>query len=212
MKRRKVNLLLFVMLFWTLLANGCSMNTNTAEKTANVKSTDENKDNGKVDIEKTFKVLDDNNQTVEKSIKKSEEKPLTTKTDSGSKSDTGKQTDNRGPSACNHKWVAITKNVHHEVVYRTEPVYTTVTDYIDEPVYELRTMCRCGADITADVIGHYDDGCNLSYGNKPVHVGTNRIAVGTHQEQTGTKNVLVREAYDETVTTGYKCSVCGKTK
>ena len=32
------------------------------------------------------------------------------------------------------------------------------------------------------------------------------------QVQTGTKTVTDQQAYDETVTIGYKCSICGATK
>ena len=106
--------------------------------------------------------------------------------------------------------IPITKTVHHDEVGHNEPIYTTVTDYEDQPIYASRTVCTCGEDITEGVFDHYDY-CNGSYGNIRKKVGTNRVAVGSHQEQTGTKWVVDRAAYDETVTTGYKCS-CGATK
>lgn len=109
--------------------------------------------------------------------------------------------------------IPITKTVHHNPTGHNEPVYKTVTDYQDQPVYETKVVCGCGEvfDNTQQWDQHSIDGCIYSYSVKKVKVGTQRVAVGTHQEQTGTRWVQDSAEWDETVTTGYKCS-CGATK
>ena len=156
--------------------------------------------------------------TAKADSKKTEEK----KSESNTKSEpakkennTNKKNDSKNTVASHtHSWVAITKNVHHDAVYETQPVYTTVTDYEDQPVYATKVVCGCGAvfDSTSQWIQHSVDGCIYGYSVRKVQTGTQRVAVGSHQEQTGTQQVLVKNAYDETVTTGYKCSSCGETK
>lgn len=107
--------------------------------------------------------------------------------------------------------IPITKTVHHDPTGHNEPVYKTVTDYQDQPVYDYRCICnKCGADCTSDPDWHSVE-CGGGYSVKKVQVGTQRVEVGTHQEQTGTRWVQDSAAWDETVTTGYKCS-CGATK
>lgn len=109
--------------------------------------------------------------------------------------------------------IPITKTVRHKASGHNEPVYKTVTDYQDQPVYETKVVCGCGAifDNTQQWDQHSIDGCIYGYSVKRVQTGTQRVAVGTHQEQTGTRWVQDSAEWDETVTTGYKCS-CGATK
>lgn len=84
------------------------------------------------------------------------------------------------------------------------PVTTTKQEWVvdsaawDEPIYEYRTICTCGADLTnADIGAHYVD-CDGGYSNKRVQTGTK------HHDATGHYET-------KTITTGYKCS-CGATK
>lgn len=109
--------------------------------------------------------------------------------------------------------IPITKTVRHKASGHNEPVYKTVTDYQDQPVCETKVVCGCGAifDNTQQWDQHSIDGCIYGYSVKRVQTGTQRVAVGTHQEQTGTRWVQDSAEWDETVTTGYKCS-CGATK
>lgn len=109
--------------------------------------------------------------------------------------------------------IPITKTVHHAATGHNEPVYKTVTDYQDQPVYEYKVVCGCGEvfDNTQQWDQHSIDGCIYGYSVKKVKVGTQRVEVGSHQEQTDTRWVQDSAAWDETVTTGYKCS-CGATK
>lgn len=105
--------------------------------------------------------------------------------------------------------IPITKVVHHDATGHNEPVYKTVTDYQDQPVYATKCVFSDGfmCDTAHEAIIHSSE-TGLGYSVKDVQVGTQRVAVGSHQEQTSTRWVQDRAAYDETVTVGYKCS-CG---
>lgn len=95
-----------------------------------------------------------------------------------------------------HNWVAQTTTIHHDAVYKTVH---------HDAVVEYRCICNgCGADITGFETQHFKDnffnGCQ-SYTNTPVTV-----------KDAWDEQVLVSAAWDETVTTGYKCSTCGAVK
>lgn len=141
----------------------------------------------------------------EKENSKQDTKPATSANQGAQESKPSKQTHTHNYN------IPITKTVHHDPTGHNEPVYKTVTDYQDQPVYEYRTICnKCGADCTNDPVLHSAE-CGGGYSNKKIQTGTQRVVVGTHQEQTGTRWVPDSAAWDETVTTGYKCS-CGATK
>ena len=115
---------------------------------------------------------------------------------SGKSSSSSSNSSSSSSSSHSHNWVAQTKTVHHDAVYET--VYHSA-------VKEQRTICNgCGTDITGNVDAHMKanilNGCG-SYTFKTV------VVQDAYEEQ-----VLVTAAYDETVTTGYKCSTCGATK
>lgn len=152
---------------------------------------------------------------AKKETAKADTKKETTKAETPKKETTKKNETKKDTHTHNYS-IPITKTVHHDEVGHNEPIYTTVTDYKDQPIYEEKVVCGCGArfDKVEGKDGweqHSIDGCSFSYALLPVKTGSNRVAVGSHQEQTGTKWVVDRAAYDETVTTGYKCS-CGATK
>lgn len=101
-----------------------------------------------------------------------------------------------------HSWVAQTTVVHHEATghYESVPVYGTV-------VY--RHCTACGQELANDAaawkehsMAHIKSGVNCSF------------YTVSKQVQTGTEQKWVQDsaAWDETVTTGYKCSGCGATK
>lgn len=98
-----------------------------------------------------------------------------------------------------HDWVAQTKTVHHDAVYKTVH---------HDAVTEERSICNgCGEDITGHTTEHMK--AALLEGN--TKCGAWHSELVTTQSAYDEK-VLVTAAYDETVTTGYKCSICGKTK
>lgn len=106
--------------------------------------------------------------------------------------------------AHSHSWTPVTSVVHHEAQGHNET--QVVQAAWDEPIYENRSICNgCGKDITNNIehIFECDPG---SYSNKNVQVGTKH-----HDAVTKQVWVVDKAAWDETVTTGHKCS-CGATK
>lgn len=105
-------------------------------------------------------------------------------------------------SANEHKHnyrIPITKVVHHDATIE------------NQPLYEKHIFCKvCGKDFgkygTDDAIDHSCD-TGHSYHSIDVQVGSKEVIV----KQAYDENVVVQQAFDETVTKGYKC-VCGSVK
>jgi len=133
-----------------------------------------------------------------------------------------------------HDAVYGTYNYYEPAKYE----WREVTKEVEKPVYEYRTVCvYCGyqdpnpnqyKDCPSDNFLEHVGNCGYVMENGEMS-GSNytckRFQVGTTTETaTVTEKVCVREelretrqyvekeAYDETVTTGYKCSKCGATK
>lgn len=113
-----------------------------------------------------------------------------------------------------------------------------MSEAYDEPVYAYVEVCNaCGhafLDPNEDVLVHMAAGCWSSWHGENRQVGTthhdavystvHHDAVYTtvhhdaettvvHHDATGHyETVVTQAAWDETVTTGYKCSGCGATK
>ena len=122
---------------------------------------------------------------------------------------------------CDHDWVAQTTTVHHDAVTHQEKVidqpkryYTDIwgSDGSKKRIYE--DECAPGQYIpTAQAYikelenrGAFSDEWfyeTASQGN---------TAFQTQPEKSHMETVVDKEAYDETVVTGYKCSKCGATK
>lgn len=97
-----------------------------------------------------------------------------------------------------HNWVVQTKTVHHDAQYRTVH-HDAVVKYV--------SICNnCGADITGNEAAHIKNSL-LNGGNCGSCHEESRTVQAAYGEQ-----VQVSAAWDETVTTGYKCSGCGATK
>lgn len=97
-----------------------------------------------------------------------------------------------------HNWVVQTKTVHHDAQYRTVH-HDAVVKYV--------SICNnCGADITGNEAAHFENSL-LNGGNCGSCHEESRTVQAAYDEQ-----VQVSAAWDETVTTGYKCSSCGATK
>lgn len=121
-----------------------------------------------------------------------------------------------------HNWVPITTIVHHDEEGHWENVLVSAAWTEEVPVYETqaRDICNdCGADLTdmseADfmdhIFTHVENGGKGSWSTKwiEVQVGTNKI---NHEAVYEKKWVVDKASWDETVTTGYKCSICGEVK
>ena len=138
---------------------------------------------------------------------------------SGSNSSGNSGTPGSGSSSHTHNWKPVYTTVHHNAVYETRTVVDSPAwdETVNEPVYEmqLRWYCStCGADITSDPGGHLDKNWNTCGGYyssyEQVQTGTNTYTVH-HDAVTHTEQVKVKDAWDEQVLSGYRCS-CGATK
>ena len=100
-----------------------------------------------------------------------------------------------------------------------------VQDAYDEPVYgwgqEICNVCgyRFPVGTTGDDIDYHaliDPGCGGGWHSNWEQIGTTHhdaVYQTVHHDATGHYETVVdQEAWDETVTTGYKCSGCGATK
>ena len=116
-----------------------------------------------------------------------------------------------------HNWVAQTKVVHHAEVGHNEQVLVQAGYDEQKPIYtqQERSICNvCGADITGNYYAHTEAhllaGEGGGYHSELVQTLTGYETIH-HDAQYTTQYVVDTPAYDETVTTGYKCS-CGATK
>ena len=141
------------------------------------------------------------------------------KPDSGSSKPNSGNSSNSKPSHT-HTWVNITKTVNHPAVTHQEDVYENrqvkVKDAWDEKVYVKSVQeCRqCGFttsnpdEMTEHMLenGHT---CTFHDIYKTVH---HDAVYETQRVKTGTKTVVDKAAWTETVVIGQKCSSCGKRK
>ena len=157
----------------------------------------------------------------------------TSKPDSGSnnggsskKPSSGSNNSNSGNSsstekpAHKHNWVNVTKTVNHPAETHQEDVYedrqVKVKDAWDEKVWvkTLNVCNQCGYSTTS---GSAMDEHLLEYGHssssKDIYETVHHDAVyETQRVKTGTKTVVDKAAWTETVVTGQKCSSCRETK
>lgn len=98
-----------------------------------------------------------------------------------------------------HNWVPQTTVVHHDAQYQT---------IHHDAVYGTRVTCnQCHADLTnQDVFAHFEESF-LNGGSCESYSTVDYQISPAWDEQ-----ILVSDAWDETVTTGYKCSGCPATK
>ena len=116
--------------------------------------------------------------------------------------------------------IPITETVHHDAITHQEDQghYETVTisEAWDEDVYENHTVCyTCGNNTIIDgqagahQIWHAERGETCRYGTASIVVDTIHHPAETEQQWIENwVTVVDKEAWDETVTVGYKCS-CG---
>lgn len=157
----------------------------------------------------------------------------TSKPDSGSnnggsskKPSSGSNNSNSGNSsstekpAHKHNWVNVTKTVNHPAETHQEDVYedrqVKVKDAWDEQVKTGATQeCRqCGfrttdGDAMTEHMLENGHSCHTVYTYETVH---HDAVYETQRVKVGTKTVVDKAAWTETVVTGQKCSSCGETK
>ena len=136
---------------------------------------------------------------------------------SGSNSNSGSSSKKDDTPAHQHNWVAKTKTVHHDAQYKTVHHDAVTHQVWHDAVTEEHYICnQCGADITSDPWGHINN--SLMNGGNCGSYHSTYVTVKQGYYETVTdqaayyEQVQVRDAWDETVTTGYKCSSCGATK
>lgn len=198
-----------------------------AETTKNNSTTTTNdKTNGNTTTKK-----EENKTQQTTSTSKTETKPSGTanKTESN-KTESNKVESNKNESSHSHKWVAITKTVSHDAEYKTvthEAEYKTervcVEEAWTEEVTERGTFCKgCwenltkGAQNSGTEINEYVSQHMLNHKkNDGIYyrdIYTERVVdTINHPAVYEDRRVKVKDAWTETVTTGYKCS-CGATK
>lgn len=148
---------------------------------------------------------------------KSDSKPSGGSGNSGSGSSSGGSSKKDDTPAHQHNWVAQTKTVHHDAQYKTVHHDAVTHQVWHDAVTEEHYICnQCGADITSDPWGHLNNSL-LNGGNCGGYHSTYvTVKQGYYETVTDQaaydEQVQVRDAWDETVTTGYKCSSCGATK
>lgn len=114
-------------------------------------------------------------------------------TDNGSGSSAATQSGSAAAQSHQHNWVAVTTTKHHDAVYRTVN---------HAAVKERRCICNsCNQDITNNFVQHRN-----ASGHSKYHYEYKVV------KEAYSERVLVSAAYDETVTTGYRCSDCGATR
>lgn len=144
---------------------------------------------------------------------------------SSSKPNSGSNNSNSGSSSNNkpshtHTWVNVTKTVNHPAETHQEDVYedrqVKVKDAWDEQVKTGTAQeCRqCGfrtTDGNAMTEHMLENGhsCHTVYTYETVH---HDAVYETQRVKVGTKTVVDKAAWTETVVTGQKCSSCGETK
>lgn len=111
-------------------------------------------------------------------------------------------------SACayGHKWVAITQTVHHDEVGHFEDVEKTkfVTKF-------KCAVCYKKFDSLAMYYSHFDRTHLPMYEGDPINIYRELYEeVQETETYTTSEWVIDKAAYDETVTIGHKCSVCGE--
>ena len=141
------------------------------------------------------------------------------KPDSGSSKPNSGNGSNSKPSHT-HTWVNITKTVNHPAVTHQEDVYENrqvkVKDAWDELVKTGTAQeCRqCGfrttdGDAMTEHMLENGHSCHTVYTYETVH---HDAVYKTQRVKVGTRTVIDRAAWTETVVIGQKCSSCGKRK
>ena len=130
---------------------------------------------------------------------------------SGSSSSGSSSAGGSSAPAHEHNWAAVTKTVHHDAVYETQTVTEYKTVHHDAVYEEVQVCSACGIDNPSidhikNHMKNHENGGTYSVYKCVKEAYDEKVPYQTE------KNVLVKAAYDETVTTGYKCSTCGATK
>ena len=188
-------------------------------KNEETKKEESKKDNKKEETKKpSTSGGKDNSGSTHKPGSSSNSKP-SHKPDSGSNKPNSGSGSNSKPSHT-HTWVNVTKTVNHPAVTHQEDVYENrqvkVKDAWDEKVYVKTVItCRqCGFSTSSpDEMENHMLENGHSCSSRDIYKTVHHDAVyETKRVKTGTKTVVDKAAWTETVVTGKKCTSCGATK
>lgn len=206
----------------SMILSGCSASS-ASEDVKNDKTTEtakktDSKKSKKEDEKTSTKVKKESSQTE---TKKNTAEAVETKETSNSENKKA-EVQAQNTQQHTHNWVAQTQTIHHEAVYETRYV-------VDQPAYDEQPdwkyvdgyICdNCHQEIftLSEAEMHVKVSAAMGSGNcKSYSAGIVRIPPGAqnpiHHDEVGhNEQVLVKDAWDETVNNGYKCSICGATK
>lgn len=232
---------LFTVTLLLLLLVKCSKNFNTSNpifqeinKTINdsKKSIEETEPTGESSKDEEAEKATESNKNNTSSENKSNSSSTSNKNNSNSnkgssnKPSPGSKNSNSGNSsstekpAHKHNWVNVTKTVNHPAETHQEDVYedrqVKVKDAWDERVKTGSTaVCRqCGyrtTDNNAMDMHCLEEGHSSTWETNYTTVHHDAV-YETQRVKVGTKTVVDKAAWTETVVTGQKCSSCGETK
>ena len=105
---------------------------------------------------------------------------------------------------CTHKWTKVYKTIHHNAITHKEKIWH------DREVTGYQYSCNCGACFSSmDGVNQHQFEAALN--EEPGHTGVVSLPV-TSDGYYETITIVDKDAYDEKVLTGYKCTKCGQTK
>ena len=184
-----------------------SSNSNTAKPSGSSGTAKPSTSNGNGNSSNTSSGSNSSNSSSNTNTSKPSSGGSSGNTSNGSNSSGSNTAKPSTPTHTHDYNIPITKTVHHDAVTHQET--KVIKEAYDEPVYEERYVCnKCGysTNDAGDIGDHILDVCGGRYRVDNVKVGTKH-----HDAVTQTVTVVDRAAYDEQVTTGYRCS-CGATK
>ncbi len=155
-------------------------------------------------------------QTIkqDKKVETKTSKTTTKKSNKDKKSEDKTEAETTSESKHEHEWVQQYKTVHHDAQTHTEQVL--VREAYDDPVYTQvqHLICdNCGADITSNTKAHLMKHLtNGETGTYHAEYKNEQTATIHHEAEYQTNTVVDKDAYDEQVANGWKCSICGATK
>ena len=156
-----------------------------------------------------------NKNNSNSSSSKPSSKPSNSSNSSSSKPSNNNSSNSSKPAEHTHNWVAQYKTVNVPEKGHNEQVLVQAAYDEQVPITEMKefSICnQCGADITGRYIEHFEanDGCS-GYHSEWREVVTGYKTVH-HDAVYETRYVVDSPATTKQELTGYKCSVCGKTR
>ena len=196
-------------------SNGTVDNEDTTESTDSVEPLSEESlsknDEIIVDFNEEMYATDDEQTTDEEKVVIDKTEPSTndtTKQDVTKPTQKEEITTKADPCAYGHDWIELSTVVYHE----EEGHYGMVEKQRPVTMYKCPVCYKKYASLN-EYYSHFDSTHKPSYSGDPVGAFRNQYTTVTGYEYYEVEEWIVdREAYEETVVTGYKCKTCGKEK